>query len=74
MKKSKSLTNHSGFKGLVIMAVLAVIGVSSCEPDYILDKQFPSWLGTSIYETLSKGFDGEDGQHYTFKYLKILII
>ena len=73
MKKSKSLTNHSGFKGLVIMAVLAVIGVSSCEPDYILDKQFPSWLGTSIYETLSKGFDGEDGQHYTFKYYVRLI-
>ena len=73
MKKSKSLTNRSGFKGFVLMALMAAFGLSSCVTDYDLDKKFPDWLGTSIYETLKEGFVGENGQTYTFNYYVRLI-
>lgn len=72
MKKSKSLTNHSGFKGFVMMALAAAFGLSSCT-DYDLDKKFPDWLGTSIYETLKEGFEGDNGEFYTFNYYVRLI-
>ncbi len=71
MKQINSLKNRFGLIG-VIMAFLATsFGVTSCRPDFDLDRRMPSWLGTSIYETLDEGFYQNDtansGKFYTFK-------
>ena len=52
----------------VILSVLVVSsGISSCRPDFDLDKRMPEWLGTSIYETLKEGFRNDStGEFYTF--------
>ena len=68
MKRNKSLTGLSGLFGSVLTFLAITFGVSSCRPDFDLDKRFPEWLGTSIYETLDEGFDGR-----TFKYFVRLI-
>lgn len=47
-------------------------GMWSCRPDYDLDKRFPTELGTSIYQTLKKGFE-VGGKKYTFKYYVAII-
>ena len=68
MKKVKSLTNRSGLFGAIMFVLALSMGVSSCRPDFDLDTRFPEWLGTSIYETLEKGFKNDStGQEYTFK-------
>ena len=66
MKQSNSLFNRSGLVGIVFFALATVFGVTSCQPDYDLDKKFPEWLGTSIFETLSEGFEGDSGKVYKF--------
>lgn len=60
MKKIKLLTGtgRSGLFGAVMAFMAIAFGFSSCRPEFDLDKRFPSDLGTSIYETLSEGFDG----------------
>ena len=64
MKKFKSLTGRFGlFRGVLTFLAIS-FGVSSCTPDFDLDKKFPEWLGTSIYETLSEGFDGHTFNYY----------
>ena len=64
MKKFKSLTGRFGlFRGVLTFLAIS-FGVSSCTPDFDLDKRFPEWLGTSIYETLSEGFDGHTFNYY----------
>lgn len=55
------------------MVFAITFGISSCKSDFDLDKKFPEWLGTSIYETLQVGFKGEDGQDYTFNYFVQMI-
>jgi len=68
MKSFKSLTNRSGLFGVVLVFLATVFGISSCRPDFDLDKRFPEWLGTSIYETLKEGFKNDStGQEYSFK-------
>ena len=54
---------------IVILAVLATaFGISSCRPDFDLDKRMPEWLGTSIYQTLQEGFRNDStGEFYSFK-------
>ena len=67
MKRFKSLTNRSGLFGAILTFMAAMFGVSSCTPDFDLDKRFPEWLGTSIYETLKEGFKNDStGEFYTF--------
>lgn len=67
MKRSKTLTNRSGLFGAVFFVLATVFGISSCKPDFDLDKRFPEWLGTSIYETLQEGFKNDStGEEYTF--------
>ena len=76
MKKIKSLTGRFGSFGSALTVLAMILALSSCRRDFDLDKRFPEWLGTSIYETLSQGFDAEvDGvkKHYTFKYYAALI-
>lgn len=68
MKRNKSLTGRSGLFGSALAFMAIMFGFSSCRPDFDLDKRFPEWLGTSIYETLDEGFDGR-----TFKYFVRLI-
>ena len=68
MKRNKSLTGRSGLFGSALAFMAIMFGFSSCRPDFDLDKRFPEWLGTSIYETLDEGFDG-----HTFKYFVKLI-
>ena len=60
MKKIKLLTGtgRSGLFGAVMAFMAIAFGFSSCQPEFDLDKRFPSFLGTSIYETLNDGFDG----------------
>ena len=68
MKRLKTLTNRSGLFGAVIAVVATAFGISSCRPDFDLDKRFPEWLGTSIYETLNEGFKNDStGEEYSFK-------
>ena len=67
MKKINSQTRRSGLKGLALLAMAATFGVSSCTTDFDLDKRTPEWLGTSIFETLDKGFEGENGKIYHFE-------
>ena len=51
-----------------MLALATSFGISSCRPDFDLDKRMPEWLGTSIYETLEKGFKNDStGQEYSFK-------
>ena len=59
MKKIKLLTGtgRSGLFGAAMAFMAIAFGFSSCRPEFDLDKRFPSELGTSIYETLSEGFD-----------------
>lgn len=66
MKKIKLLTGtgHSGLFGAVMAFMAMIVGFSSCRPDFDLDKQFPSFLGTSIYETLDEGFDGHSFKRF----------
>ena len=67
MKRFKSLTNRSGLFGAILAVIGTVFGISSCRPDFDLDKRFPEWLGTSIYETLKEGFKNDStGEFYTF--------
>lgn len=67
MKRFKSLTNRSGLFGAILAVMGTVFGITSCEPDFVLDKEFPQWLGTSIYETLQKGFKNDStGEMYSF--------
>lgn len=73
MKKFKSLTSRFGLFGVVLAVMAVAFSVFSCRPDYDLDKRFPKELGTSIYETLQKGFKGDDGKQYTFKYFVAII-
>lgn len=76
MKKIKSLTGRFGSFGSALTVLAMILALSSCRRDFDLDKRFPEWLGTSIYETLYQGFDAEvDGvtKHYTFKYYAALI-
>lgn len=76
MKKIKSLTGRFGSFGSALTVLAMILALSSCRRDFDLDKRFPEWLGTSIYETLSQGFDAEvDGvtKHYSFKYYAALI-
>ena len=74
MKKSNSLFNRSGFVGIALFALATFFGVTSCRPDYDLDKRFPEWLGTSIFETLQEGFkDTITGKEYKFEtYVKLI--
>jgi hypothetical protein len=72
MKQNNS-KNRSGLFRLILSALVVSSGLWSCFPDYKLDKEFPEWLGTSIYETLQDGFDGDNGKHYTFNYFIRLI-
>ncbi len=68
MKRFNSLRCRTGLKGMVLFAMATMLGVSSCRPDYDLDKRFPQWLGTSIYETLNTGFKNDStGESYSFK-------
>lgn len=74
MKRFNSLRCRTGVKGMVLFAVATMFGISSCRPDYDLDKRFPEWLGTSIYETLNDGFKNDStGKVYSFKYFVRLI-
>ena len=73
MKKFNSLTNRSGLVRWVVLSVSVMLGVSSCKPDYDLDTHFPEWLGTSVYQTLQDGFEGEGGKFYRFSYYVRLI-
>lgn len=67
MKSFKSLTNRSGLFGAFLAVMATVFGISSCRPDFDLDKRMPEWLGTSIYETLKEGFKNDStGQEYSF--------
>ena len=69
MKENKSLkTSRTGLFGSVLTVLAITMALSSCRPDFDLDKRFPEWLGTSIYETLKQGFDGR-----TFKYYVAII-
>ena len=74
MKKSNSLSNRSGLVGIAFFALATIFGVTSCRPDYDLDKRFPEWLGTSIFETLQEGFkDTITGKEYKFEtYVKLI--
>ena len=66
MKRFK-LTNRSGLFGVILTVLATTFGISSCTPDFDLDKRFPEWLGTSIYETLKEGFKNDStGEFYTF--------
>ena len=68
MKRLKSLTNRSGLFGVILAFFATSIGVTSCRPDFDLDKRMPEWLGTSIYETLDEGFKNDStGEEYSFK-------
>lgn len=67
MKKINSLTSRSGIMGLALAAMASAFGVSSCTTDFDLDTRTPEWLGTSIFETLDEGFEGEDGKIYQFQ-------
>lgn len=77
MKKIKSLTGRFGSFGSALTVLAVILALSSCRRDFDLDKRFPEWLGTSIYETLYEGFDAEDEdgvtKHYSFKYYAALI-
>lgn len=77
MKKIKSLTGRFGSFGSALTVLAVILALSSCRRDFDLDKRFPEWLGTSIYETLYQGFDAEDEdgvtKHYNFKYYAALI-
>jgi uncharacterized surface protein with fasciclin (FAS1) repeats len=67
MKRFKSLTNRSGLFGAIFAVMATVFGITSCKPDFDLDKKFPEWLGTSIYETLKEGFRNDStGEMYSF--------
>ena len=67
MKRLKSLTNRSGLFGVILAFFATSIGVTSCRPDFDLDKRMPEWLGTSIYETLKEGFKNDStGEEYSF--------
>lgn len=57
------------------MAFLATsFGITSCRPDFDLDKRLPEWLGTSIYETLQDGFKNDStDEFYTFNtYVRLI--
>lgn len=77
MKKINSLKNRFGLVGAILAFLATSFGVTSCRPDFDLDKRMPEWLGTSIYETLDKGFYQNDttnsGKFYSFKYFVRLI-
>lgn len=66
--RQKNSKNRSGLVRVILSVLVAAAFMWSCRPDFDLDKRFPEWLGTSIYETLDKGFDG-----HTFKYYVRLI-
>ena len=68
MKSYNFLTRRSGLFGVVLTVLATAFGLSSCRPDFDLDKRFPEWLGTSIYETLKEGFRNDStGEEYSFK-------
>lgn len=76
MKHFNFRRTRSRILGLVTLSASALFGVMSCTPDYDLDKKMPEWLGSSIYETLKAGFEGEvDGvtKNYKFQYFAKLI-
>lgn len=52
MKKSIFQGTRSRLWGLVLLAVISVFGITSCTPDFNLDKETPEWLGPSIYDYL----------------------
>ena len=66
--KRKSLTNRSRVFGVILAVLATAFGISSCRPDFDLDKRMPEWLGTSIYQTLQEGFRNDStGEFYSFK-------
>lgn len=62
--RQKNSKNRSGLVRAIMTVLVAASGMWSCQPDFDLDKRFPSWLGTSIYETLQEGFDGRTFNYY----------
>lgn len=64
MKQFNSQKNRSGLMGVAILSMAAMFGITSCKPDFDLDKRMPEWLGPSIYETLSDGFEGYEFKTY----------
>jgi len=51
----KNRLSKLGSKASWMLALLAVCGVtSSCKDEYLLDDEKPSWLNSSIYESLQK--------------------
>lgn len=67
MKKLNSLTQRFGLIGAIVAFLATSFGITSCRPDFDLDKRMPEWLGTSIYETLQEGFKNDStGEFYTF--------
>lgn len=66
MKKNNSPASLFGLKGLALAVLATAFGITSCKSDFDLDKRTPEWLGTSIFETMVNGFEGNEGQHYQF--------
>lgn len=66
MKKNNSLVGRLGLKGLALAVLATAFGITSCKSDFDLDKRTPEWLGTSIFETMLNGFEGNDGKYYQF--------
>lgn len=77
MKKNNSLSSRSGLKGLALAVLVASLGITSCKTDFDLDVRTPEWLGTSIFETLDKGFEAVNmdnvSKYYSFQtYIRLI--
>lgn len=57
-----------------MVCLLAACGLMyGCKDEYLLDEEKPSWLSSSIYESLEKGYVDSNGEKATFNtYLRLL--
>ena len=71
MKKNTNLLKNSHYKfGLLLLTTLAFL--SSCK-EITMDETEPSWLGESIYNLLSEGYEDSNGNSHAFSFSVKLI-
>ena len=70
----KNLLSTFGKHSTRAFGVLAICGLTwACEDKFPYDDEKPSWLNSSIYESLQQGLTDENGTFHTFNnYLRLL--
>ena len=69
----KRFNNWSRHSSRMICLLASCGLLYACKDPYTLDDEKPTWLNSSIYQSLQQGATNEDGKKLTFNtYLRLL--